>query len=133
MSGIEPGQGGALSPGSSPRSLATIAGTLYGLDKTYKPFTYFQQILLPIFASAILGGIGHPIGAVAGGFIVALSETAVTYAYKKFLRYLVPESWEPSGLVQLLSTDYKLAISFVILVVVLLVRPTGIFRGRVLS
>ena len=59
--------------------------------------------------------------------------TAVTYAYKKFLRYLLPESWEPSGLMQLLSTDYKLAISFVILVVVLLVRPTGIFRGRVLS
>ena len=113
-------------------TLAAVAGTMYGIDKSYKPFTYFQ-LLLPIFASAILGGIGHPIGAVAGGFIVALSETAVTYAYKKFLRYLVPESWEPSGLMQLLSTDYKLAISFVILVVVLLVRPTGIFRGRVLS
>ena len=73
-------------------TLAAVAGTMYGIDKSYKPFTYFQ-LLLPIFASAILGGIGHPIGAVAGGFIVALSETAVTYAYKKFLRYLVPESW----------------------------------------
>ena len=112
-------------------TLAAVAGTMYGIDKSFKPFTYFQ-LLLPIFASAILGGIGHPLGAVAGGFIVALSETSVTYAYKKFLRYLLPESWEPSGLVQLLSTDYKHAISFVILVVVLLVRPTGIFRGRVL-
>ena len=113
-------------------TLAAVAGTMYGIDKSFKPFTYFQ-LLLPIFASAILGGIGHPVGAVVGGFIVALSETAVTYAYKKFLRYLLPESWEPSALMQLLSTDYKLAISFVILVVVLLVRPTGIFRGRVLS
>ena len=112
-------------------TLATIAGTMYGIDKSFKPFTYFQ-LLLPIFAAAILGGIGHPVGAVVGGFVVALSEISVTYAYRKFLRYLLPEMWEPSGLVQLLSTDYKLAISFVILVLVLLMRPTGIFRGRVL-
>jgi branched-chain amino acid transport system permease protein len=112
-------------------ALAAIAGTMYGLDKSFKPFTYFQ-LLLPIFASAILGGIGHPLGAIVGGFIVAFSEVSITYAYKKFLRYLLPESWEPEGLVQLLSTDYKFAISFVILVVVLLVRPTGVFRGRVL-
>ena len=110
-------------------SLAAIAGTLYGLDKGFKPFTYFQ-ILLPIFASAILGGIGHPLGAVVGGFIIAFSEVTVTYDYKKFLQYLLPESWAPQDLVQLLSTDYKHAVSFVILVVVLLVRPTGIFRGR---
>ena len=110
-------------------SLAAVAGTLYGLDKGFKPFTYFQ-ILLPIFASAILGGIGHPLGAVVGGFIIAFSEVTVTYAYKKFLYYLLPESWAPEDLVQLLSTDYKHAVSFVILVVVLLVRPTGIFKGR---
>ena len=110
-------------------SLAAIAGTLYGLDKSFKPFTYFS-LLLPIFASAILGGIGHPMGAIVGGFIIAFSEVTITYAYKKFLRYLLPESWEPESLVQLLSTDYKFAVSFVILVVVLLVRPTGIFRGR---
>ncbi len=112
-------------------TLAAIAGTMYGLDKSFKPFTYFQ-LLLPIFAAAILGGIGHPVGAVVGGFIVAFSEVTITYAYKKFLRYLLPESWEPDNLVQLLSTDYKFAVSFVILVVVLLVRPTGVFRGRVL-
>ncbi len=112
-------------------SLATIAGTLYGLDKSFKPFTYFQ-LLLPIFAAAIVGGIGHPVGAVVGGYVVAFSEVTVTYAYKKFLIYLVPESWEPESLVQLLSTEYKFAVSFVILVVVLLVRPTGIFRGKVI-
>lgn len=112
-------------------ALATVAGVLYGLDKSFKPFTYFQ-LLLPIFASAIVGGVGNPVGAVLGGFVIAFSEVTVTYAYKKFLGYLVPESWAPESLVQLLSTDYKFAVSFVILVVVLLVRPTGIMRGRVI-
>jgi branched-chain amino acid transport system permease protein len=54
----------------------------------------------------------------------------VTYAYKKLLTYWLPESWAPEGLVQLLSTDYKFAVSFVILVLVLLFRPTGIFAGK---
>jgi branched-chain amino acid transport system permease protein len=109
--------------------LATLAGMLYGLDKSFKPFTYFQ-LLLPIFAAAIVGGIGQPIGAVVGGYVVAFSEVMVTYAYRKFIGYLGPEEWMPDGLVQLLSTDYKFAVSFVILVLVLLVRPTGLFRGR---
>jgi len=112
-------------------ALATIAGTLYGLDKTYKPFI-FLQILLPIFAATILGGIGQPVGAILGAFIVAFSEVMVTYAYKKFLAYLGPADWAPDGLVQLLSTDYKFAVSFIILVAVLLIRPTGIIRGKVI-
>ena len=112
-------------------ALATLAGVLYGLDKSFKPFTYFQ-LLLPIFASAILGGIGNPLGAVVGGYIVAFSEVMVTYAYRKFAGYLLPDAWVPDGLMQLLSTDYKFAVSFVILVVVLLARPTGIFRGKVI-
>lgn len=110
-------------------ALATIAGTLYGLDKSFKPFTYLQ-LLLPIFASAIVGGLGNPLGAVAGGFAIAFSELGITFAYKRVLGYLVPESWAPEGLVQLLSTDYKFAVSFLILVLVLLFRPTGIFRGK---
>jgi len=110
-------------------ALATIAGVLYGLDKSFKPFTYFQ-LLLPIFASAIVGGLGSPIGAIAGGFVIAFSEVTVTYAFKKVLGYLAPEGWEPDTLVQLLSTDYKFAVSFVILIVVLLFRPTGLFAGK---
>ena len=112
-------------------TLATIAGTLYGLDKSYKPFI-FLQILLPIFAAAIVGGLGSPIGAIAGGFIIAFSEVFLTFAYKRFLAYLLPDSMAPEGLVQFLSTDYKFAISFAILVIVLLVRPTGIFKGQTL-
>ena len=92
-------------------ALATTAGVLYGLDKSFKPFTYFS-ILLPIFAAAIVGGIGSPIGAVVGGYVIAFSEIMVTYAYKKFFIYLLPKSLEPQGLVQLLSTDYKFAVSF---------------------
>jgi branched-chain amino acid transport system permease protein len=110
-------------------ALATVAGVLYGLDKSFKPFTYFQ-LLLPIFASAIVGGLGSPLGAIVGGFVIAYSEVAVTYAWKKVLVYLMPGPLEPDGLVQLLSTDYKFAVSFVILVIVLLFRPTGIFAGK---
>lgn len=109
-------------------ALATIAGTLYGLDKSFKPFTYFQ-LLLPIFASAIVGGLGNPLGAIAGGFVIAFSEITITYAYKRFAAYLVPGDWQPDGLIQLLSTDYKFAVSFIILLLVLLIRPHGIFKG----
>ncbi len=110
-------------------ALATTAGVLYGLDKSFKPFTYFQ-LLLPIFAAAIVGGLGSPLGAIAGGFVIAFSEVTVTYAFKKVLGYLAPAGWEPDGLVQLLSTDYKFAVSFAILIIVLLFRPTGLFRGK---
>lgn len=110
-------------------ALATVAGVLYGLDKSFKPFTYFA-LLLPIFASAIVGGLGNPLGAILGGFVIAFSEVTVTYAWKKVLVYLMPEGLEPSGLVQLMSTDYKFAVSFVILLIVLLFRPTGIFAGK---
>jgi len=109
--------------------LATVAGTLYGLDKSFKPFTYFQ-LLLPIFASAIVGGLGSPLGAIAGGFVIAFSEIMITYPYKKFVAYVTPGDWQPEGLVQLLATDYKFAVSFIILLLVLLFRPTGIFAGK---
>ena len=110
-------------------ALATIAGVLYGLDKSFKPFVYFQ-LLLPIFAAAIVGGLGNPIGAIAGGFVIAFSEVTVTYAWKKVANYALPDSLAPDGLAQLLSTDYKFAVSFVILLIVLLFKPTGLFAGK---
>ncbi|TAM98431.1 MAG: branched-chain amino acid ABC transporter permease [Rhizobiaceae bacterium] len=110
-------------------ALATIAGVLYGLDKSFSPFTYFQ-LLLPIFASAVVGGLGNPLGAIAGGFVVAFSEVGFTYAWRKVLAYILPASLMPHGLVQLLSTEYKFAVSFAILVIVLLFRPTGLFKGK---
>jgi len=110
-------------------ALTTIAGTLYGLDKSFKPFTYFQ-LLLPFFAAAIVGGLGNPVGAIAGGFVIAFSEVTITYAWKKVATYALPESMAPDSLMQLLSTDYKFAVSFGILLIVLLFKPTGLFQGK---
>lgn len=110
-------------------ALAATAGTLYGLDKSFKAFTYFQ-LLLPIFASAIVGGLGNPLGAIVGGFVVAFSEVMVTYPWRRVLSHILPERWMPDGLVQLISTDYKFAVSFAILIIVLLFRPTGLFKGK---
>ncbi|MCS5546918.1 MAG: branched-chain amino acid ABC transporter permease, partial [SAR324 cluster bacterium] len=112
-------------------SLATLAGVLYGLDKSFKPMVFFHM-LLPIFAAAIVGGIGQPLGAILGGYVVAFSEITATYAFKKLIKYLAPGDFVPDGLVQFLTTEYKFAVSFLILVLVLLVRPTGILRGKVL-
>lgn len=109
--------------------LAVIAGTLYGLDKAYKAFNYFA-LLLPIFAAAVVGGLGNPLGAIAGGFLVAFSEVGVTYAWKKVAGYVLPDSLAPEGLLQILSTDYKFSVSFAILIIVLLFKPTGIFKGK---
>ncbi|AWD20348.1 branched-chain amino acid ABC transporter permease [Fuscovulum blasticum] len=110
-------------------TLACIAGTLYGLDKSFRVFVYFG-LLLPIFAAAIVGGLGSPLGAIVGGYVIAFSELIVTSAWRKILGYLAPPDWLGPGLYQALSTDYKVAVSFVILIVVLLFRPQGIFGGK---
>lgn len=109
-------------------SLAVVAGVLYGLDKSFKPFTYFQ-ILLPIFAATIVGGVGNPLGAVVGGFIISFSEIALTYPYRKVVLYIFPDIDLNGHILQLVPTDYKFSISFTILVLVLLFRPSGLFRG----
>ncbi len=112
-------------------TLACVAGTLYGLDKSYKPFTYLH-LVLPIFSAAIVGGVGNPVGAIIGGFVIAFSELIITFAYKKIFFYFLPNNFVPEGLLQILSTDYKIAISFLILVLVLLIKPTGIYKGKII-
>ncbi len=111
--------------------LLVLAGTLYGLDKGFRPFNYFQ-LLLPMFAAAILGGLGSPLGAIVGAYVVAFAEMGITFAWRRVLTYLAPEGMEPSSMMQLLPVDYKFAVTFAILVIVLLFRPTGIFKGKVL-
>jgi branched-chain amino acid transport system permease protein len=110
-------------------ALATIAGVLYGLDKSYRPFVYFQ-LLLPIFAAAVVGGLGSPLGAIAGAYVVAFSEVVLTYAWKKVITYVVPADMAPDGLIQLMSTDYTVAVSFSILIIVLIFMPNGLFKGK---
>ena len=112
-------------------TLALTSGVLFGLDKSFKPYTYFQ-LLLPMFAAAIVGGIGQPFGAIAGGYLIAFSEIFLTTNAKKIWNYVAPDGWEAASNLQLLSTNYKLAVSFIILVLVLLFRPNGIFKGRVI-
>ncbi len=111
--------------------LLVLAGTLYGLDKGFRPFNYFQ-LLLPMFAAAILGGLGSPLGAIVGAYVVAFAEMGITYAWRRVFTYLMPEGLEPTSMLQLLPVDYKFAVTFAILVLVLLFRPTGIFRGKVI-
>ena len=89
-----------------------------------------MHLVLPIFAAAIVGGVGNPLGAIVGGFVIAFSELLLTFAYKKVAAYLFGEGLFGDGLLQILSTDYKFAVSFMILVVVLLIKPTGIFSGK---
>ena len=86
--------------------------------------------MLPIFAAAIVGGLGSPLGAIAGGFVIAFSEVFLTFAWRQVLAYATPGDWEPSGLLQLMSTEYKFAVSFAILIIVLLFKPTGLFKGQ---
>ncbi|PVH28737.1 branched-chain amino acid ABC transporter permease [Pararhodobacter oceanensis] len=112
-------------------TLMCLAGTLYGLDKIFRPFTFFQ-LLLPMFAAAIVGGLGNPLGAIVGGYVIAFSELGVTYAWRRFAGYFLPPDWMPEGLMQILPVDYKFAVTFAILVLVLIFRPTGIFRGKVI-
>jgi len=65
------------------------------------------------------------------GFVIAFSEVTITYCVEENpgISY-AREASSPSGLVQLLSTDYKFAVSFVILLIVLLFKPTGLFKGQ---
>ena len=87
--------------------LATIGGVLYGLDKSFKPFTYFNN-MLPIFAAAIVGGIGNPFGSFLGGYVIAFAEILITYAYKKFFTYILPETLEPDSLIPVSYTHLTL-------------------------
>jgi branched-chain amino acid transport system permease protein len=77
-----------------------------------------------------VGGIGSPLGAIAGGYIIAFSELIVTNAWRKVLATSCRPSWVGDGLYQALSTDYKVAVSFTILIIVLLVKPNGLFGGQ---
>lgn len=87
--------------------LACVAGVMVGILVQIRPLMGLD-LLLPMFAAAILGGIGSVPGAVLGGLIIGLSEAAA---------------------VQLVGAEWRAAVAFAILMAVLLVRPLGLF-GR---
>jgi branched-chain amino acid transport system permease protein len=115
-------------------ALAAAAGTLLSLDVSLKPDLSFN-LLLPIFAAAIVGGVGHPYGAIVGGYVVGFAETLSVFNWAIFLRPFrdsLPEWFELPGKLALVPTEYKITVPFFILVVILVWRPTGIFKGKVI-
>ena len=114
--------------------LAAIAGTLLSLDVTFKPDLSFF-LLLPIFAAAIVGGVGHPYGAIAGGFVVGFAETLAVFNWGILLRPFrdsLPDWLAQAGNLAFVGTEYKIVVPFFILVAILVWRPTGIFKGKVI-
>lgn len=114
-------------------ALACAAGTLLSLDVTLKPDLSFM-ILLPIFAAAIVGGVGSPYGALAGGFVVGMTETLAVFNWTFVLRPLeqaIPALDLPNTLA-FVPTEYKITIPFFILLAILVWRPTGLFKGKIL-
>jgi branched-chain amino acid transport system permease protein len=89
-------------------ALACASGIVAGITVQIRPTMGFD-LLLPMFAAAILGGIGSVPGAVIGGLIVGLAESMA---------------------VQFVGAEYRAAVAFVLLIAVLLVRPTGLFGRR---
>lgn len=98
-------------------SLAAVAGVFAGMDTDVHP-NLGWNLLLPMFAATILGGIGKPMGAMAGGIIIGLAEELSTY------------NW--IGEASLIPPSYKTAVGFIIMVVLLIFRPQGLFKGRLL-
>ncbi len=95
--------------------LAVAAGVFLGLDTHVETMMGFK-LLLPMFAAAILGGIGKPYGAVAGGLVIGIAEELSAYPW--------------IGTEPLLPPGYKAGVAFAIMVAMLIWRPQGLFRGR---
>ncbi len=87
--------------------LTALGGSMFGLIEALRPnMGWF--LILPLFASVILGGIGNPYGAIAGAFIIGIAQ-------------------ELSTLV--IPVQYKTGVALVVMMLVLVVRPQGMFRG----
>jgi branched-chain amino acid transport system permease protein len=89
-------------------ALAAASGVMVGLLVQIRPYMGFD-LLLPLFAAAILGGIGSAPGALVGGLIVGVAEAAS---------------------VQTIGAEWRAATAFVLLIAMLLARPRGLFGGR---
>ena len=89
-------------------ALACAAGVMLGLLVQIRPYRGFD-LLLPLFAAAILGGIGSVPGALAGALIVGVAEAAA---------------------VELIGAQWRAAVAFLLLIAVLLVKPAGLFGSK---
>ena len=89
-------------------ALAAAGGVLLGIDVQLQPVMGSDMLLL-LFAAVILGSIGSPYGAMAGGLIIGLSGEIST---------------------AFISPAYKPAVAFIIMVAMLIVKPRGLFGGK---
>ena len=90
-------------------SITSLSGSMYGLITAVRPnMGWF--LILPLFCSVILGGIGNPYGAIAGAFIIGIVQEVST-------------PW--------LGSQYKQAVALIIMIAVLLIRPKGLFKGTI--
>jgi neutral amino acid transport system permease protein len=90
-------------------TLTSLGGSMYGLITAVRPnMGWF--LILPLFASVILGGIGNPYGAIAAAFIIGIVQEIST-------------PW--------LGSQYKQGIALLIMILVLLIRPKGLFKGTI--
>ncbi len=89
-------------------ALAALAGVFAGVTVQLRP-TMGVELLLPLFAAVILGGIGSLWGSVLGGFIVGLAESVS---------------------VALLGAEYRTAAAFLVLIAILLLKPNGLFGEK---
>lgn len=88
--------------------LAGLSGTMLGMMGAVNPSMGFQVLLLA-FSAMILGGIGNPYGAAIGGFIIGL----------------VSEMTAAVGM-----AEYKIAVAYLLMAIVLLIRPKGLFPAK---
>ncbi|MGI0492619.1 branched-chain amino acid ABC transporter permease [Alkalinema pantanalense CENA528] len=110
--------------------LTAVSGSMLGLIEKINPnMGWF--LILPLFASVILGGIGNPYGAIVGAFVIGLAQEVgagmrqiLGDAYLTLLQNPVL-----APIVKLMSPDYKIGIALLIMMLVLLLRPQGLFRG----
>jgi branched-subunit amino acid ABC-type transport system permease component len=107
-------------------AFAAVGGILIGLETYVKPYMGFA-IIIPVFCATILGGIGNPYGAMLGALVLGLAENVGLYV--DFGRLL-----NLGGLLHFfgelrIPTGYKAAISFAMLIGILLIRPAGILGG----
>lgn len=97
-------------------ALAAAAGFLLAYDTHIETMMGFK-LLLPVFAASILGGVGKPYGAVAGGLVIGIAEELSSYPW--------------IGDDPLINPGYKAGVAFAIMVAMLIWRPTGLFKGKV--
>lgn len=111
--------------------LMGTAGVLLSLQANLKPELGFQ-LLLPLFAAAILGGVGKPQGAFIGGLVVGVAQETSgkfgqiwNHTFEPLLEVLTIGTWSPD--MGTISAGYKPGIAFLVLIVILLLRPRGLF------